>query len=390
MNEHTYLIVGGGMTAASALQGIREEDGEGDITVLSAEAHPPYDRPPLSKHLWFGKKTESEIWRELPERVAFHAGTTVVELDLERKEAKDDRGQVHRFEKLLLATGGTPRRLPFGGDQIIYFRGVESYRRLRELTEERNHFAVIGGGFIGSEIAAALAMEDKQVTMIFPEPAIGARLFPTDLAAYLNDYYAEHGVQIVAGDAVTDFEGAGTDFTLATESGRKLQVQGAVAGIGILPNDSLAADAGLQVENGIVVNESLQSSHPDVYAAGDVASFFDPLLEKRRRVEHEDAANSMGRIAGRVMAGAQVAYEDSPMFYSDMFQLGYEAVGELDSSLETVADWQEPFRKGVVYYLADGRVRGVLLWDIWGKVDEARHLLAEPGPWNEEELKGRI
>ncbi len=390
MTEQDYLIVGGGMTAASALHGIRDEDEQGNIAVLSGEGHPPYDRPPLSKQLWSGKKDEDEIWRELPAGVTFHTSRTVVELDLDRKEVKDEGGEIHRFDKLLLATGGAPRRLPFGGEQIIYFRDVESYRRLRALAEEHEKFAVIGGGFIGSELAAALAMQNRKVTMIFPEKAIGARLFPADLAQYLNDYYREKGVEVVAGEKAADLEGEGTGLTLRSESGQEWGVHGVVAGIGITPNVALAEAAGLEVDDGVVVNRSLQTSHPDVYAAGDVASFYDPVLEKQRRVEHEDAANSMGRTAGRAMAGTEVAYDQSPMFYSDLFDLGYEAVGALDSRLETVADWEKKYRKGVIYYLDEGRVRGVLLWDVWGKVDEARPLLAEPGPWSRDELIGRI
>ena len=147
---------------------------------------------------------------------------------------------------------------------------------------------------------------------------------------------------------------------------------------------------GLDVGDGVVVNSSLQTSHTNIYAAGDVASFYDEVLGTRRRVEHEDAANSMGKAAGRAMAGETVHYTYSPMFYSDLFDLGYEAVGNLDSRLETVADWQEKFDTGVIYYLQDKRVRGVLLWNVWGKVEEARHLIAEGKEVSPEALIGRI
>lgn len=151
-----------------------------------------------------------------------------------------------------------------------------------------------------------------------------------------------------------------------------------MAGIGIVPNVDLALAAGLNVTDGIVVDSTLRTSHPDVYAAGDVANFYDQVLGMRRRVEHEDAANSMGAAAGRAMAGAAVDYDYLPLYYSDMFDLGYEAVGRLDARLETVADWQEPYRKGVIYYFNQQQVCGVLFWNVWGKVDEARQLLAEP------------
>lgn len=383
MNQHHYLIIGGGMSAASAQHGIREVDEHGDIAIISAENQQPYDRPPLSKHLWTGKKTLEDIWRQIPDGVTFYLGRTVVELDLARKEVRDDAGSVYRFEKLLLSTGGTPRRLPFGGDNILYFRSLDSYRRLRALAEDQERFAVIGGGFIGSEIAAALAMQDKQVTMLFPEPSIGARMFPAELADYLNDYYRENGVQVLPGETAVDLEGEGMNLTLHTQSGRRLDVNGVVAGIGITPNTELAQAAGLDVTNGILVDEALRTSHPDVYAAGDVANFYDQLLDTRRRVEHEDAANSMGRAAGRAMAGAKVSYDQSPMFYSDLFDLGYEAVGNLDARLETIADWQDRFRQGVIYYLEQERVRGVLLWNEWGRLEEARRLIAEQAPYDD-------
>lgn len=378
MKEVTYLIVGGGMTAASAARGIREVDEAGAIAVLSAETQLPYDRPPLSKGLWTGKKKIDDIWRGLPGDVAFHGGRTAVNLDLERKEVTDKEGERYRFEKLLLATGGKPRRLPFGGDNIIYYRSLSSYQRLRDLAAEHEQFAVIGGGFIGSEIAAALAMQGKQVTMLFPEPGIGARIYPAELASFLNDAYREQGVTVLPGESVVGLEGSGTDLILLTESGRRIPASGVVAGIGITPNVELARAAGLDVDDGIVVDASLQTSHPDVYAAGDVARFPDPYLGRHRRVEHEDAANSMGRAAGRAMAGAGSRYDYSPMFYSDMFDLGYEAVGRLDSRLETKVDWEEPFRKGVITYVDEGKVAGVLLWNVWDQVDQARERLGKP------------
>jgi len=175
-----------------------------------------------------------------------------------------------------------------------------------------------------------------------------------------------------------------------TTTGTEFVVDVVVAGLGILPNVALAEEAGLQVENGVVVDECLRTSHPDIYAAGDVANFFNPALGKHIRVEHEDNANTMGHQAGLNMAGRPAPYHHLPFFYSDLFELGYEAVGDVDARLETVADWKEPFREGVVYYLQEGRVRGVLLWDTWGQVDAARALIADPGPFTPQALRGRL
>lgn len=376
MTHYNYLIIGGGMTGAAAAAGIRELDQKGSIGIVSAEQEPPYNRPPLSKKLWTSRKPLETIYRKLPPGVDTFYGRAARELDPGQKRALDDRGSYYSYDRLLLAPGSSPRRLPFGGDHVIYFRTAGDYRHLRRLADTRDRFAVIGGGFIGSEIAAALAMQDRKVTLIFPEAGIGSRIFPADLSAFLNDYYREKGVEVLAKTAVTDITGSGTDLTVVLDDGRSLNVDGVVAGIGVIPNTALAEAAGLAVDNGIRVNDKLQTSEPDIYAAGDVANYPDALLGVRRRVEHEDAANSMGRTAGRNMAGAAERYDYSPMFYSDLFDLGYEAVGHLDSRLETVSDWQQPFRKGVIHYLDNGRVRGVLLWNVWDRVNDARQLIA--------------
>jgi 3-phenylpropionate/trans-cinnamate dioxygenase ferredoxin reductase component len=390
MPNYQYLIIGGGMTAESAVRGIREADSNGSIGMISSENHSPYNRPPLSKGLWKGKPLE-KIWRSVDNlSVTLHLGRTAQSLDAGNNQVTDNKGDVYRYEKLLLATGGTPIRLPFGGDDIIYFRDLDDYHRLRALTEKGQRFAVIGGGFIGSEIAAALAMIGKEVVMMFPEKGIGERTFPPDLSAFLNDYYREKQVEVLAEELVTEMETRGSQFTVKTRSERDITVDGVVAGIGIRPNVALAEAAHLKVENGIVVDEFLRTSQPNIYAAGDAAAFFSPHLDKRMRVEHEDNANTMGKMAGQAMAGQPVAYHHLPFFYSDLFDLGYEAVGELDPRLETLADWKEPFRKGVIYYLRGGRVVGVLLWDVWGKVDAARELIAADGPFRAADLKGKI
>jgi NADPH-dependent 2,4-dienoyl-CoA reductase/sulfur reductase-like enzyme len=390
MNQYRYLIIGGGLTGDAAVRGIRELDAKGSIGMISMEPDPPYTRPTLSKGMWKGRKIET-IWRNTQDLGAeLHLGRRVTNLDPTKRYIRDEKGDEYTYDKLLLATGGSPIRLPFGDDNIIYYRDVQDYQRLRALTERGEHFLVIGGGFIGSEIAAALTMIGKKVVMIFPEESIGANIYSPDLSGFLNDYYREKGVEVVPGDLVASLEPTGDRSTVRTKSGRVFEVDGVVAGIGIRPSFELAQQAGLQVENGIVVDKHLLTSAPDIYAAGDVANFFHAALGKRVRVEHEDNALKMGKLAGRNMAGANEPYAHIPMFYSDLFDLGYEAVGELSSKLETVADWEEPFKKGVVYYLGEDRVRGVLLWNVWDSVPEARVLLSAPGPFNVADLQGRL
>lgn len=390
MPSFKYLIIGGGMTADAAAAGIREVDTDGSIGIISAESDAPYDRPPLSKALWKGEPLEN-VWRRTDERgVDLRLGRTAVSLNPVAKEVRDDAGEVYRYEKLLLATGGSPRQLPGDPDGVLYYRTLDDYRRLRRWTERGQRFAVIGGGFIGSEIAAALTMTGKSVVMLFPEDGIGGSLYPPELSRFLNRYYRERGVEVRVGTSVADVVEEGDHFAVVTRGGERIEVDGVIAGLGIQPNTGLAEAVGLEVANGIMVDRWLRTSDADIYAAGDVAVFFNPALGRRIRVEHEDNANAQGRAAGRAMAGAPEPYDHLPFFYSDLFDLGYEAVGDLDSDLTVVEDWTEPFREGVVYYLEGKRVRGVLLWNVWGQVDAARELIASRGPFRPEDLKGRI
>jgi 3-phenylpropionate/trans-cinnamate dioxygenase ferredoxin reductase subunit len=383
MRVYRYLIVGGGLTADGACKGIRERDADGAIGVVADEAFPPYARPPLSKALWKGDG-EDTIWCGTADLdVDLRLGKTIASLDLSAHEATDDAGETYAYERLLLATGGRPRRLGFGGDEVIYFRTLADYRRLRALTDaDGARFLVIGGGFIGSEIAAALAMNGWPVTMVFPDPGIGARVFPTELSAFVTDYYRDKGVEVLAGVSVTGIERTGGVARVSTEDGRTLEADVVLAGLGIEPRADLAAAAGLPVEDGIVVDERGRvGGHEDVFAAGDVARFPAAVLDKTMRVEHEDHAKRHGRLVGINMAGADEPYDHLPFFYSDLFDLGYEAVGELDPRNETVAEWDEPNRKGVVYYLDEERhPRGVLLWNIFGRVEVARDLIRARRP----------
>ena len=382
MHTTRYLIVGGGLTADAACKGIRDVDTEGLITLVAAEAYPPYARPPLSKALWTGTE-ESSIWRGTETHdVELRLGRRIVALDPSAHRATDDRGEVYAYERLLLATGGHPRRLPFGGDEVIYYRTLDDYRHLRALVSAEARFLVIGGGFIGSEIAAALAMNGRPVTMVFPEPGIGARIFPPDLSAFVTDYYRARGVQVLPGTSVTGIERLGDTVHVTTGDGRVLETDAVVAGIGLEPSTELAEAAGLHVANGIVVDDRGRvDDHDDVFAAGDVARFPVAALGGTMRVEHEDHAKSHGRLIGANMAGADEPYDHLPFFYSDLFELGYEAVGELDSRLRTTADWTDVGRAGTVYYMDDaGRPRGVLLWNLFGRLDTARELILAARP----------
>jgi 3-phenylpropionate/trans-cinnamate dioxygenase ferredoxin reductase subunit len=376
MHSTRYLIVGAGMTGDAAAAAIREHDAEGAITVVGAEPHPPYERPPLSKALWHGTP-EEEIWRLPADGVEIVTGRRILAIDPDAHLATDEAGTEYAWQRLLLATGARPRRLP-GWEDAVWFRTLDDYRAVREPAQPGARAVVVGGGFIGSELATAMAGVGVRVTMVFPEPGIAWRVLPGELSLAVGDYYRERGVAVLAGETVAQAAGGAVQLG----SGRTLEADLVVAGLGVVPNVEPALAAGLPVEDGIVVDEyGRVAGQDDVFAAGDVASFPLPALGRRARVEHEDHANTHGRVVGANMAGAGVAYDHLPFFYSDLFDLGYEAVGEVDSRLEAVVSWEEPYRKGVVAYLdAERRPRGYLLWNVWDAVEAARERIraAEP------------
>lgn len=390
--QHDYdcLIVGGGMTADAAAKAIGETDAKASIGLVGDEIHAPYERPPLSKALWKDRAVDAIDLGTAKSGATLHLGRRIVALDRAAHTARDDHGDSYRYRKLLLATGATPRKLPFAGDRAINFRTLDDYLALRRFAKSGARVAVIGGGFIGSELAASLAGNGCKVTMVFPGEAIGAGRYPEALSEFLNGYYREHGVELRTGAKVDGGKADANGVDLDLSDGTSMRVDAVVAGLGVTPNIELAQQAGLKVDNGIVVDDRLRTSDPAIFAAGDVANFHNVALDVRMRVEHENASISMGHHAGRIMAGADESYTTLPFFYSDLFDLGYEAVGMLDDRLDVVEHWTTPFREGVVYYLDAGRVRGVLLWNVWGQVDAARGLIAERGHHDAESLRGRL
>jgi NADPH-dependent 2,4-dienoyl-CoA reductase/sulfur reductase-like enzyme len=389
--RYDHLIIGGGMTADAAAKAIHEQDAGASISIVGDDAHAPYERPPLSKALWKGDKTPESIDLGTTRSGAvLHLGRRIIALDRNDKSARDDRGDIYRYRRVLLATGATPRQLSFSGTRVIAFRTLDDYLALRRYAVPGARVVVVGGGFIGSELAASLTSIGCKVTMLFPGEAIGAGRYPRTLSHFLDAYYREHGVELRPGVRVVDGRARDDRVEVSMSDGTTLDADVVVAGLGVAPNVALAEQAGLRVENGIVVDEHLRSSDPDIFAAGDVANFHNAALDTRLRVEHENAAISMGHHAGRMMAGADEGYATLPYFYSDLFDLGYEAVGLLDDRLEVVEQWTTPYREGVVYYLERGRVRGVLLWNTWGQVDAARTLIAQHGPFDAESVRGRL
>jgi NADPH-dependent 2,4-dienoyl-CoA reductase/sulfur reductase-like enzyme len=412
-SDYKYVIAGGGLAGASAIAGIREVDRDGAILLIGGENHLPYDRPPLTKKLWFGKQKLEDI--TLHDRAWYENNGVELLLGAHAKELDADRGALLvgqelvlpersrgascpgagecRYEKLLLATGGTPRLLDIPGadlDGVCYYRTVDHYVKLRADVQDGRAAVVVGGGFIGSELAAGLHTVGTKVTMVFRGTHLVPRVFPEGLGKALQAKYQERGIAILADDAPASFERRNSTFVTQTQKGQELQSDVLVVGAGITPSTGLAGIAGLAIENGIVVNECLETSHPGIYAAGDNANFPYQALGKRMRVEHWDNALNQGRYAGWNMAGRKQPYTYMPYFFSDLFEFGYEAVGDIDPSIQVVADWQKENEKGVLYFLQDGRVRGAMMCDVWDKVPAARELIESGRQVTQDDLRGAI
>ena len=395
---YDYVIVGAGVAAASAVKGIRSQDPSGTVGVFGAEPDKPVYRPVLTKDLWLkddqtleGASLAGDL--DDDEHVDLVTDAIVAEIDPGAHVVRLADGSSVGYGKLLLATGAEPRVLAVDpGPRVVYYRTAADYQRLRAVATEGSHVAVVGGGYIGSEIASALVQNGVDVTLVLDLEDVQEQMFPRALAATLTKAFGDRGATIVHGSVAGGEEDDG-GVRIRLDDGSHLVADAAVIGVGVLPRTGLAEAGGLEVDNGIVVDEHLRTSVPDVYAAGDVAAYPDALLG-RRRVEHVDHAEKSGELAGRVMAGADATYDYTPFFWSDIFDYGYEAVGETRSDLDLVEDWKDgEIGTGVIYYLSAGQVRGVVLWNVWDSVDQARALIEETGQepvTDPESLRGRI
>ncbi|TVR66794.1 MAG: NAD(P)/FAD-dependent oxidoreductase [Gemmatimonadales bacterium] len=385
-----YLIVGGGMTADAAVRGIRSVDPEGGIRVLCAEPHPPYDRPPLSKGLWKGE-SEDRIGRDTADlEVDLRLGTRAVRLETDPLTVVDDGGTRHSARKILLATGARPRRLSGADDGVTYFRTLDDYRRLREGAEAAARIAVVGGGFIGCEVAASLAgSTDAEIHLFFPEKTpLGGRI-PPPFGGHLARVLEELGIQVHAETGIQGVQPApDAQHRLQAADGASpdgLDLAGTpfdlvVAGLGVEPCTELADEAGLTVDGGIVVDHGLQTSLPGVWAAGDVTRFPLSLTGRREMLGHEEHANESGMMAGQAMAGESVHYDPLPYVYSGMGDLTLEVVGlpSPDDEAEAVPG-ESPLDPGFARYSRDGRTTGVLIWNRPGRAFKVKRSWGRDG-----------
>jgi 3-phenylpropionate/trans-cinnamate dioxygenase ferredoxin reductase component len=381
------LLVGGGMAAANCARWLREEGFDGSILLLGREPHPPYNRPPCSKGYLQGRESLEDIlfrpdawWQE--ESIELQTRTSVLRLDLEDRVAVLSTQEEVSFEQALIATGANVRLLRVDGvglDGIHYLRALGNADTIRSDTDDAEHVVVIGGSYIGTEVAASLRLRGRSVTILMQEAVTHEVSFGAQAGGFLQGVLEEHGVEIVGGDGLARFEGdAGRVTTVVSEQGRELPADAVVIGAGAVPDTTLAERAGLVLGDlgGVRCDARLQTSCPGVYAAGDICEYESAMHGGAVRIEHWDVAFNHGRTAALNMLGRDAAHVEVPYFFSDLADW---------ASLEYVGpayDWEEEVVRGSladgefsVWYLGGGRVKAALSVGRSDDLEHARRLI---------------
>ncbi|MER5998733.1 FAD-dependent oxidoreductase [Nonomuraea angiospora] len=369
----TYVIVGAGLAGAKAAETLREEGFDGEIVLIGAENERPYERPPLSKDYLQGKSERESIFVHGPEWYADNAvdlrlGTRVTRIELDKHLVRLGDGSRRRYDKLLIATGATPRRLP---GHAYYLRTVHDSEALKERLASAGSVLIVGASWIGLETAAAARAAGCEVTVVEPEPTALNRPLGNELGDLFARLHVSKGVDLRFGTAAAEI----TETGVRLSSGERLAADFVVVGIGAAPEVGLARDAGLDVGQGIHTDAALRTSHPDVFAAGDVAEPFHPLYGRRLRVEHWANALHGGPAAARSMLGQDVVYDRIPYFYTDQYELGMEFSGDIEGYDEIVYRGEPESLEFIAYWLREGRVIAGMNVNVWDVVDEIQELI---------------
>jgi 3-phenylpropionate/trans-cinnamate dioxygenase ferredoxin reductase component len=381
--QEPFVIVGGGLAGAKVSETLRAEGYDGPVVLVAEEAELPYERPPLSKGYLLGKDARESAqvhdagWYA-DHDVDLRTGVRATGLDVAGHRVELDTGEELRFGAVLLATGASARRLPVPGadlDGVRYLRTAVDADRLRaDLEGGGRRVVVVGAGWIGLEVTAAARHHDNAVTVVEPQPTPLHAVLGSEMGNVFAGLHREHGVDLLTDTTVREFRGSGGRVTsVVTDGHAGIPADVVVVGVGAVPNTQLAAAAGLEVDNGVVVSEALRSAVPDVYAAGDVASAFHPLYGRYVRVEHWANALNQGPAAARSMLGQQVSYERVPYFYTDQYDLGMEYSGLAAPGDTVVCRGSVEDREFIAFWLSDGRVTAgmnVNVWDVTGPIQE--------------------
>ncbi|MGO9077970.1 MAG: NAD(P)/FAD-dependent oxidoreductase [Streptosporangiaceae bacterium] len=391
MPEGTYVIAGASLAGAKAAQTLREEGFTGQVVLAGAEEERPYERPPLSKGLLLGSDERESVFVHEPgwyseHQVDLRLGTRVTALDRAARAVSLSGGSTVGYDKLLITTGVSPRPLDVPGTDlggVFYLRTIGDSERLRAALSVGGQVVVVGAGWIGLETAAAARHYDCEVTVVEPEAGPLRRSIGPELGEYFAALHRRHGVTFRFGEGVTGLRGSGGQVrAVGTSAGAELPADVVVIGIGVLPNADFAAAAGLDVDNGILVDAALRTADPDIFAAGDVARWTSPLLQRRIRVEHWGNALAGGPAAARSMLGQQVSYDWIPYFYSDQYDLGMEAAGlpEPGNYDNVVYRGDQESGEFIAFWLSAGAVVAGMNVNVWDVNDDIQALIRAAVP----------
>ena len=379
MKTGRFVIVGAALAGGSAAASLREGGFEGEITLIGAEQHLPYNRPPLSKGYLRGQdRFEDQLVNPAKfysdQRIGLKLGAPAAAIDAGRKTVTLEGGETVPYDRLLVATGGRNRTVTSPGADlsgIFQLRTVDDCDRIRAVATAGRRAVVVGMGFIGSEVAASLRQIGAEVTAVEGHPVPLARVLGSEVGGVLAAIHREKGVELVLEDSVAAFEGTGRVERVRTKKGRVLACDFVVAGIGIVPNAKLLAAAGAAVDNGVLVDEHCRTTLPDVYAAGDVANHLHPLFG-RLRVEHWNNGFHQGRAAARAMLGDPAPYDYLHTFWSDQYEHSIQYVGFAAEWDRLVFRGDPSSRKFLAFYFKDGLVRAVMGLDRGGDPEDPK------------------
>jgi 3-phenylpropionate/trans-cinnamate dioxygenase ferredoxin reductase component len=383
MSNQTFVIVGASLAGARAAAELRERGFDGKLVLVGAEPGQPYERPPLSKDYLRGESEREKAYVH-PEdyyrqhEIELRTETEVSAIDPAAGAVTLAGGETISFDKLLLTTGAEPRRIPVAGAElegVYYLRTMADSEALRERLENGARLAVVGAGWIGTEVAASARQKGVEVTLIDPLQVPYENILGKEIGMFYRDVHASHGVELLLGDGVESFQGDGRLARVRTTSGRTIECDFAVVGIGVVPRTQLADAAGLEVGNGIVVDASLRTSSPNVFAAGDVANAWHPFFEQHVRVEHWANALNQGPAAARAMLGDETGYDRIPYFFSDQYDVGMEYSGHTPSWDEVVFRGDRESGEFVAFWLKDGRVIAGMNVNVWDVNDQVQALI---------------
>jgi 3-phenylpropionate/trans-cinnamate dioxygenase ferredoxin reductase subunit len=379
----TFVIAGAGLAGAKAAEALRDDGYDGKIVILGEERARPYERPPLSKDYLRGEFQgdapyvhEAGFYAE--REIELRTGTRAVAVRPRDREVELEGGERIRFDRLLLATGAVPRRLAVPGadlDGVHYLRTVEDADALRARIRAAGRAVVVGAGWIGAEVAASARQLGIEVVLLEIDEVPLRRVLGPELGAIYRDIHVEHGVRFLGGTGVERIEGVTSVERVVTSDGRVLDCDLVVVGVGVTPRAELAAEAGLDVENGILVSDRLESSVPGIFAAGDVANAWHPLLERRIRVEHWATALNQGPAAARNMLGRDVPYDAVPYFFSDQYDVGMEYAGHATEWDRVVFRGDPATREFIAFWTKDGRVVAGMNVNVWDVTDDIQALV---------------